>query len=72
MWLQAQSSMKHPRQESGIQLWLEEQLHARGIDAAVYSKYILSVLSNESSRNSIKPKVGLHGYSYHNSSISQD
>lgn len=41
---------------SGIQLWLEEQLEARGIDARVYSNYILSVLSNDSSELSVKPK----------------
>jgi len=51
--------MKYPRQismPSGIQLWLEEQLEARGIDARVYSNYILSVLSNDSSELSVKPK----------------
>ncbi|XP_054265227.1 uncharacterized protein LOC128988064 isoform X2 [Macrosteles quadrilineatus] len=51
--------MKYPRQismPSGIQLWLEEQLEARGVDARVYSNYILSVLSNDSSELSVKPK----------------
>uniref|UniRef100_A0A1B6KYR5 Uncharacterized protein n=1 Tax=Graphocephala atropunctata TaxID=36148 RepID=A0A1B6KYR5_9HEMI len=56
---QAQSSMKCPRKSSmpsGIQHWLEEQLEARGFDASIYSKYILSVLCNSSSEFPIKPK----------------
>uniref|UniRef100_A0A1B6H5F9 Uncharacterized protein n=1 Tax=Homalodisca liturata TaxID=320908 RepID=A0A1B6H5F9_9HEMI len=51
--------MKCPRKSSmpsGIQHWLEEQLEARGFDAAIYSKYILSVLCNSSSDLPIKPK----------------
>ncbi|KAG8273764.1 hypothetical protein J6590_014403 [Homalodisca vitripennis] len=57
---QAQSSMKCPRKSSmpsGIQHWLEEQLEARGFDATIYSKYILSVLCNSSSDLPIKPKA---------------
>lgn len=39
--------MKYPQLVSmplAVQNWLEEQLEARGIDAAIYSRYILSLL----------------------------
>lgn len=39
--------MKYPQlvsMPSAVQNWLEEQLEARGIDAAIYSRYILSLL----------------------------
>lgn len=48
--LQAQSSMKYPQvfsMPSAVQHWLEEQLEARGIDAAIYSRYILSLLRHD-------------------------
>lgn len=48
--LQDQSSMKYPQlvsMPSAVQDWLDEQLEARGIDAVVYTRYILSLLQRD-------------------------
>uniref|UniRef100_A0A1B6C707 Uncharacterized protein n=1 Tax=Clastoptera arizonana TaxID=38151 RepID=A0A1B6C707_9HEMI len=42
--------MKYPQvvpMPSAVQNWLEEQLEARGIDSAIYSRYILSLLYHD-------------------------
>jgi hypothetical protein len=49
-YLQDQSSMKYPQlvsMPSAVQDWLDEQLDARGIDAVVYTRYILSLLQRD-------------------------
>nr|CAD7199058.1 unnamed protein product [Timema douglasi] len=46
-----QRSMKYPQlvpMPSAVQDWLDEQLEARGIDAVVYTRYILSLLQRDS------------------------
>ena len=43
--------MKYPQVVSmpaAVQDWLDEQLEARGIDAVVYTHYILSLLQRDS------------------------
>lgn len=43
--------MKYPQvvsMPSAVSDWLEEQLEARGIDAVVYTRYILSLLHTHS------------------------
>lgn len=43
--------MKYPQlvsMPSEVSDWLEEQLEARGIDAVVYTRYILSLLHRDS------------------------
>lgn len=43
--------MKYPQLVSmpeAVRCWLEEQLEARGIDAAIYSRYIFSLLQQKS------------------------
>nr|CAD7452033.1 unnamed protein product [Timema tahoe] len=48
---QDQQSMKYPQlvpMPSAVQDWLDEQLEARGIDAVVYTRYILSLLQRDS------------------------
>lgn len=43
--------MKYPQlvsMPSAISDWLEEQLEARGIDAIVYTRYVLSLLHRDS------------------------
>ncbi|KAJ4439227.1 hypothetical protein ANN_07347 [Periplaneta americana] len=45
-----QSSMKYPQlvsMPSAVQDWLDEQLEARGIDAVVYTRYVLSLLQRD-------------------------
>lgn len=42
--------MKYPQlvsMPSAVQDWLDEQLEARGIDAVVYTHYILSLLQTD-------------------------
>jgi len=42
--------MKYPQlvsMPSAVQDWLDEQLEARGIDAVVYTRYILSLLQRD-------------------------
>ena len=42
--------MKYPQlvsMPSAVSDWLEEQLEARGIDAVVYTRYILSLLHSD-------------------------
>jgi hypothetical protein len=49
-YLQDQGSMKYPQlvsMPSAVQDWLDEQLEARGIDAVVYTRYILSLLQRD-------------------------
>lgn len=44
--------MKYPQlvsMPSAVSDWLEEQLEARGIDAVVYTRYVLSLLHRDSS-----------------------
>ncbi|CAG2062139.1 unnamed protein product [Timema podura] len=51
MFIVDQQSMKYPQlvpMPSAVQDWLDEQLEARGIDAVVYTRYILSLLQRDS------------------------
>lgn len=46
----AGNSMKYPQlvsMPSAVSDWLEEQLEARGIDAVVYTRYVLSLLHRD-------------------------
>jgi hypothetical protein len=48
--LAGSESMKYPQlvsMPSAVQDWLDEQLEARGIDAVVYTRYILSLLQRD-------------------------
>ncbi|PSN54994.1 Uncharacterized protein C0J52_02344 [Blattella germanica] len=64
--------MKYPQlvsMPSAVQDWLDEQLEARGIDAVVYTRYILSLLQRDTldlpddllTLSSHKSKIGRRG-----------
>lgn len=59
--------MKYPQlvsMPSAVSDWLEEQLEALGIDAVVYTRYILSLLYRDSI-DVICPDPDFHYYSQH-------